>query len=378
MDQQKQSESQEKAKQGVPTQIAELEKQIATTKYNKKTQHAIGQMKAKLARLREKQEQRSSKKSKGTGYAVRKSGDCTVVLLGFPSVGKSTLLNVLTNQESKVGSYAFTTLTVIPGLMEYNHAKIQILDVPGIVEGASDGTGRGKEVLQVLRSADMILILLDAQHPEHYHVIKKEIYNTGIRINKQIPDVQIKRKTKGGISVSSTVRLTKIDEETIVSICKVYRIVNADILIRDDITDDELIDVLENNRIYTKAITVLNKIDMVSPQEQERIRNMLPIDLIISANKKFNTESLKRIIFESLSLMPIFLKEVRKEADLNEPMVLSKGATLGDLCRKIHKDFVRKFRFARIWGDSVKFSGQKIQKFDHVLKANDVVEIHIK
>src|SRR3990167_7167190 len=150
--------------------LEEIEELIAKSKYNKRTQHAIGLYKAQLAKLKEKQAARSKGK-KGEGYAVRKAGDGTVVLLGFPSVGKSTLLNAMTNSESKVGAYAFTTLTVIPGTMEYKHAKIQILDVPGVVYGAASGTGRGKEVLQVLRNADLILILLDALQPEHYSVL---------------------------------------------------------------------------------------------------------------------------------------------------------------------------------------------------------------
>ncbi|MCX8147487.1 MAG: 50S ribosome-binding GTPase, partial [Candidatus Woesearchaeota archaeon] len=156
--------------------IRELEELISKTKYNKKTQHAIGLYKAQLARLKEMQQGRIAKAPKTEGYAVKKSGDATVVIVGFPSVGKSTLLNAITGAKSKVGSYDFTTLSVIPGILEYNNAKIQMLDVPGIVHGAASGKGRGKEVLSVIRSADLALILIDALHPSHIDVIKKELY----------------------------------------------------------------------------------------------------------------------------------------------------------------------------------------------------------
>ena len=96
------------------TKIQELEEELSKTKYNKKTQHHIGLIKAKIAELREKEA--SKKKSGGTGYTIKKSGHATVALLGFPSVGKSTLLNALTKADSKVGSYDFTTLDLIPGL----------------------------------------------------------------------------------------------------------------------------------------------------------------------------------------------------------------------------------------------------------------------
>src|SRR3989338_4757013 len=139
--------------------IKELEEELRTTKYNKATQGHIGLVKAKIALLKEKQESRSQSKTGKSdhGYSVRKSGDGTVLLLGFPSTGKSTLLNKLTDAHSEVAAYAFTTLTCIPGIMEYQQAKIQILDVPGVVEGAASGRGRGREVLAVIRNADLVL-----------------------------------------------------------------------------------------------------------------------------------------------------------------------------------------------------------------------------
>ncbi|MEK6949157.1 MAG: GTPase, partial [Nanoarchaeota archaeon] len=140
---QQQELAKEERKDPTREKIKELDDLISKTKYNKSTQHAIGLYKAQLAKLKEKQKARSGGR-KGEGYNVRKTGDGTVVLLGFPSVGKSTLLNALTNANSAVAAYAFTTLTVIPGILEYKHAKIQVLDVPGVMHGAAAGTGRGK------------------------------------------------------------------------------------------------------------------------------------------------------------------------------------------------------------------------------------------
>ena len=65
-------------------------------------------------------------------------------MIGFPSVGKSTLLTSITETESLVAAYEFTTLTCIPGVINYNNTKIQLLDLPGIIEGAADGRGRGR------------------------------------------------------------------------------------------------------------------------------------------------------------------------------------------------------------------------------------------
>ena len=160
---------------GLEDQIKELEDELQKTPYNKATSKHIGRVKAKIARLRDDAVNRAMKSGGGgEGYSVKKSGDATVVLVGFPSTGKSTLLNQLTGAESAVGAYEFTTLTVVPGAMEYKGAKIQILDIPGLIAGAAMGKGRGKEVIGVVRSADMIVVLVDVFNQGHVDVLMKE------------------------------------------------------------------------------------------------------------------------------------------------------------------------------------------------------------
>ena len=356
--------------------IREIEELISKTKYNKRTQHAVGLYKAQLAKLKEKQASRGKGK-KGEGYAIRKTGDGTVVLLGFPSVGKSTLLNAITNSQSRVGAYAFTTLTVIPGTLEYKHAKIQVLDVPGVVHGAAAGTGRGKEVLAVIRNADMVLIMADVFHPEHYNVLLKEVYDTGVRVNQKKPDVRIEKASRGGISIGSTVKLTKLDEKTIEGVLREFDVNNASIVIREDIDVDQLIDIIEANKAYIPSIVVLNKIDMVSKEDIDSIRGKVNPDLCISAEKNINMQELKELIFQRLMLMRIYLKEYDKKADMEEPLIIKEGATLRDLCSKLHKDFISKFKFAKVWGKSAKYPGQRIVKIDHRMEDEDVIELRI-
>ena len=150
---------------GMEEKLRELEEEMARTQKNKATEYHIGLLKSKIAKL--KRDVIAPKKSgvKTGGFDVKKSGDATVVFIGLPSVGKSTLLNALTGAKSKTASYAFTTLTCIPGVMEYGGAKIQLLDLPGIIIGAHEGKGRGREVLAVARNADLVLIMLDVFQP---------------------------------------------------------------------------------------------------------------------------------------------------------------------------------------------------------------------
>ena len=357
--------------------VKELEEELSTTKYNKKTQHHIGLVKAKLAKLKEDYQKKAAGKGKQEGFSVRRTGDATAIIVGFPSVGKSTLLNATTNANSPVGAYAFTTLTCIPGLLEYNHSKIQVLDVPGIVEGAATGRGRGREVLACAQSADLVIILLDVFNPEHLEVVKKEIYETGLRTNQKPPQVRISRKMRGGIDIGATVKLTKLSEETIKSILKEFRLENSSIVIREDITDDQLIDVIEGNKKYVPAITVLNKIDMVDKDGLEKIKAIVKPDICVSAEMKIGTEELKNSIFRKLEFIRVYCKEIGKKADMGVPLIMRKGNTMKDVCIKLHKDFVSKFRFARVWGKSVKFPGQVIRKLNFVVEDNDIVEIHL-
>ncbi len=356
-------------------QIKQLEEELKNTKYNKRTQHHIGLIKAKIAKLREKQSSRSSGKSEG--FAVKKSGNATVALLGFPSVGKSTLLGKITGKESKTGSYAFTTLSVVPGMMNYKGALIQILDLPGIIKGASKGSGRGREVISVLRQADLILIVLEPEKAEEqYKVLFKEVYDSGIRINKKKPDVTIKKDIKGGIKIYKTVNLD-LDDETIKSVLREFKIPNATIIIRDKIDVDELIDVIEANKIYTKGLLVVNKIDTVSEEVLEGIKKNLNPDIFISASKNINIDVLKERIYNELNFKRIYLKEVGKKPDLEEPLILRSPVTVKSVCDYLHRDFVDKFKFAKVWGKSSKFPGQKVS-LDHNLEDEDILEIHLR
>jgi small GTP-binding protein len=158
--------------------IAAIEKEIRETPYHKGTEHHIGRLKARLAKLKARAEE--SHKRGGFGFALKKSGDATVVLIGPPSVGKSTLLNKLANTNSRVEPWPFSTVKVIPGMLDYNGAKIQIFDLPGIIGGAAKGIGRGREVLAAARAADLILLMLDIKTRGRLESLLKEIAQAGL------------------------------------------------------------------------------------------------------------------------------------------------------------------------------------------------------
>jgi ribosome-interacting GTPase 1 len=80
------------------------------------------------------------------------------------------------------------------------------LDLPGIIEGAKDGKGRGRQVIAVAKTCDLILICLDALKPlTHKHLIEHELDGFGIRLNKRRPNITFRKKDKGGVNFTHTV-----------------------------------------------------------------------------------------------------------------------------------------------------------------------------
>eukprot|EP01097_Dermamoeba_algensis_P005267 TRINITY_DN3342_c0_g1_i2.p1 TRINITY_DN3342_c0_g1~~TRINITY_DN3342_c0_g1_i2.p1 ORF type:complete len:243 (-),score=35.75 TRINITY_DN3342_c0_g1_i2:662-1312(-) len=184
---------------------------MARTQKNKATEYHLGLLKARLAKLRTQLLEPSGKGgATGEGFDVKRYGDARVALIGFPSVGKSTLLSTLTDTESEQAAYEFTTLTCIPGVIHYNDTKIQLLDLPGIIEGAAHGAGRGRQVIAVAKSADLVLMVLDAAKEgdkNHRGILERELETVGLRLNKNPPDIYFKIKKTGGISLTQLYNL---------------------------------------------------------------------------------------------------------------------------------------------------------------------------
>jgi ribosome-interacting GTPase 1 len=372
---------------GIPEKIKEIQDQIHRTQINKATEFHIGLLKAKIARLkREMQENVHGRTMHGggenIGFDVRKAGDATVVLIGLPSVGKSTLLNSLTNAKSRVASYQFTTLTAVPGMLHYRGAKIQVLDLPGIIEGASGGKGFGKRVLSVARSADLVLIVLDVFQPHHLSVLKKELAEGGIRLDEQPPNILIEKTSTGGISVNAQVPI-KASERLIKEIMRLYGLHNGRLIIREpNLTDDQLIDVLNGNRIYVPSVIVLNKIDLVNASFVQEIKsktvgnnnNNNNYFIAVSADSGINIDLLKEAIYQRLGFIRVYMRPKGGETDFKEPLIIKNGATVQDVCNKIHRNMAKNFRYGLVWGKSAKFAGQKVG-LDHKLADEDVLTI---
>ncbi|MQM08408.1 hypothetical protein Taro_041270 [Colocasia esculenta] len=409
---------------GILERIKEIEAEMARTQKNKATEYHLGQLKAKLAKLRTQlleppkawmAESADSERSRptlsrvgpwrpdsgggtpthprdwftkftvptqadsarlkgssgaGEGFEVTKFGHGRVALIGFPSVGKSTLLTLLTGTHSEAASYEFTTLTCIPGIINYNDTKIQLLDLPGIIEGASEGKGRGRQVIAVAKSSDIVLMVLDASKSEgHRQILTKELEAVGLRLNKRPPQIYFKKKKTGGISFNSTLALTHVDEKLCYQILHEYKIHNAEVLFREDATVDDLIDVIEGNRKYMKCIYVYNKVDVIGIDDVDRLARQ--------PNSVLNLDRLLAKMWEEMGLVRGYTKPQGQQPDFADPVVLSTdrgGCTVEDFCNHIHRSLLKDVKYVLVWGTSAKHYPQRCG-LSHNLHDEDVVQI---
>ena len=344
----------------IQKRIADIEKEIQTTPYHKGTEHYHALLRSRLVKLKDQQIEKSTSKSGGGGgFAVKKHGDATVVLVGFPSVGKSTLLNSLTNAQSPTAEYAFTTVSVIPGMMKYKGAYIQILDVPGLIEGAAEGKGRGREVLSVIRSADLLVIMAEAGKEDQFKRITDELYKNGARINDTRPNIKITKTVSGGMRVNQTTK-QDLDRQTLISIAKEFGVINAEVTLMENLTIERLMDCFARNRTYVKGLHVINKIDKAEPNKKTLQELGIGEYVGISGDKGIGLDELREALWKKLGLTRVYLRRPGQATDFEDAMIMHEGDTLDTVMHKIGNEFSEGVKEVKIWGNGARFEGQKV------------------
>lgn len=167
-------------------------------------------------------------------------------------------------------------------------------------------------------------MVLDVLRPlTHKKILENELEGFGIRLNKQPPNIYFKRKDKGGINLQgklfffllnfsnwtlkiAMVAQSELDLDTVKSILAEYKIHNADVMLRCNATVDDLIDIVEGNRIYIPCIYCLNKIDQISIEELDVIYK-IPHCLPLSAHHKWNFDDLLEKMWNYLRLYRMYI-----------------------------------------------------------------------
>jgi ribosome-interacting GTPase 1 len=306
-----------------PEKIKALEFMMAIIPKHKGTEKLRGQLKTRMAKLKEELQRRPTLGKTEQSYSIKQEGAAQVVLLGLPNSGKSTFFSQVTHALSEIGDYPFTTQKPVPGMMQFENLQIQLVDTPPIqLDHVEPGLSN------LVRNPDALVLLIDLTEDP---VFQMEI------LLEELSKMRINAWGKGPISP------------------------------------------LEEGWVSIKVLLLGNKCDARNGMDQyreleARFQNRFPI-LPISAKEGMNCEAVKKEVYQLLEIIRVYTKAPGKEPDRTEPVIMRKGCTVGDVARSIHKDFASKLRYARIWG-SGKFEGQMVKR-DFQVNEGDVIELHI-
>jgi len=365
--------------------IKALEEFISAVPKHKGTENLLYWARRRLRELREEQEERRKRKASGKGPAffIEKEGAAQIVLLGLTNVGKSLLLRRLTNANVEVADYPYTTRRPVPGMLQFEDIQFQLIEAPALMPGAADGVAWGTKVLGLARNADGIIIVLDAANkPLHQlRIILEELRKAHIHVIKPRGRVVIE-KGRGGssIRVALSGRLLDCTVNDIMNLLKSYRIYNALVKVYGEVTIDDVEKAIFGNIAYKPTIILVNKMDLVERKIYEKIREVVPETipvLPVSAKTSEGLRVIGKTLFDVLEIIRVYTKQPNHEKPSEHPLILRRGATVYDVAKAIHSSFVENFKYAKIWGPSAKYPGERVG-LDHEVMDKDIVEIHIK
>jgi len=299
--------------------IAALEEMLRVIPKHKGTDHMQADLKSRIAKVRKESGKKGGKAA--FSYIVPREGAGQVAMVGPPNTGKSSLVCALTHATPAVGDYPFTTREPIPGMMPFEDITFQLVDLPPVSEQHSETW-----VFDLIRYADLLWIVVDGERAiegidEARRVLEQRnigVYPPGTKPSYLTASVQKK----------AIVVVTKLDRPGVVDAIPVV---------------EELLDA----RWHVAAVSSLDRTGL---------------------------ESLAQATFDAFEVIRVYTKQPGKPRDGSAPFALPRGATIGDLAERIHKDLLGTMKFARVWGKSA-FDGQAVQK-EHVLAEGDIVEIH--
>jgi len=317
-------EAEKKFKQAstMAEKLAALEDLIASVPKHKGTDKLRADLRKRASQLNKEAIalRRTKKGGRDSLYNVQREGAAQVALVGFPNSGKSSILASLTNAAPVIADYPLTTLLPLSGMMPFENIQIQLVDLPAIANESTDGWVSG-----ILRNTDAFLIVLDlSDEPEtQMELILEQIGRWNIHVTAKGPE--------------------------------------------------------DHKGIRKRALIAANKSDLTGAGEnfqgfRERWSGMLPL-VPLSILRKENLEELKRAIYDVTGIIRIYSKPPGKEPNLTMPFTIHSGCTVMEFAEHIHKDFLSRLKFARIWG-SAKFDGQKVER-GYVLRDKDIVELHM-
>ncbi len=360
--------------------IRALEEFLSSVPKHKGTERLREWATKRLAQLREELEERKRKKAgRGFSYFVEKEGDVQVAVIGPPNTGKSTLVHKLTGARTVIADYPFSTTYPVPGTLIYNGVYFQLVDTMPLHPGSS----LSAKTIGLVRNADGVLVVVDSADPvEQLKLVVEMLKEEGVLLTKPRGRVQIEvsRAGKQGIRVTVMGRLVGATADDVRKLLEGYRIFNAHVKIYGEVSLDDVEQALFEATVYKPAVVFINKADAKAPSPGvlEEVKKAIPGARVVagSALTGQGLSEVGRALYEALEIIRVYTKAPNAPPS-QKPLVLKKGATIRDVAKSIHSDFLENFLYARVWGSSVKYPGERVG-LDHVVEDGDVVEIHVR
>jgi small GTP-binding protein len=320
------AEAEYKKAQTPDDRLAALRRMWSLLPKHKASEKLQAELKKKISAAREELEERHHKggKKAGPSHKVPKQGAGQVIVVGPPNAGKSRLLTRLTRASPEVAPYPFTTREPHVGMMDWEDAKVQLIDTPPITADFLEGY-----LSSMVRAADAALLMVDLADDDGPFTA---------------------RAVLDRLAQAKTVLAGR----------------------NPDVINDFSIE-------YVRTLLVANKIDADGAADRlEIVREMsgdrFPLH-VISAEHGTGLEELRTAVYQFLNVIRVYTKKPGKPADMTSPFTVPEGSTLIELATHVHRDFEGKLKSARLWGTGV-FDGQSVPR-DHVLHDKDVVELHV-
>jgi len=219
-------------------------------------------------------------------------------------------------------------------------------------------------------------MVLDAtKRAEQKALLEAELETVGIRLNREPPNIYLKPKKAGGMKITFQNPPKNIDEKMVYNILRDYKILNSEVLIRDEnVTVDDLIDVImKDHRKYIKCLYVYNKIDSVSLDFLDTLARE-PQTAVMSCELDLGLQDVVERCWQELNLIRVYTKRKGIDPDFSQALIVRNRSTIEDVCDQIHRSLKETFKYALVWGASARHVPQRVG-LGHVVADEDVVSI---
>jgi ribosome-interacting GTPase 1 len=357
-----------------------LEEFLSLVPKHKATEKIVALNKSRLSKLKREVEERRLKQKTThkviSPFSIKKEGIQVILISNHftPGAGKTTVLNYLTGAaKDKIGKY--TPLPEI-GIYQYNKIRFQIVEMPSIMKGASEGIGNGKEILAQIRSCDLLCLCIDLSRDinKQMTLLLEELTKADIRINRIPPPLTIQKTGSNKIQVFYLTNEAKNVDDI-----KENGVRNAIIKILGEISLDDVIDVLTPSVVYKKAMIIATKGDLPYTEDifsvlKDNYSDKFPQIIGISLQKGNFPQDFGEIILNYLKKIRIYTMSSGGYI-AEKPLILEENSTVKDTALKIHKSFYESFDHAIVIREGARQKRKKVG-LDYALKDGDIIEIH--